>query len=124
MMSLCVNYRRVICQEISRNITETESVLKQYETRASEAMSQVQRLENALLVCKEEPNVYMRQYSTRQAHEQELQGRDKQARVTGVGPQERDQQVRARWHQSARVAGHTVHVHSLGTMRFSASTTF
>ena len=79
-------------------------MLKQYETRASEAVTKVQRLENALLVCKEELNVYMQQYdSTRQAHEQALQERDKQVRVTGVGMQalqKRDKQVRARWHQS------------------------
>ena len=104
-MSPLQNDRRFVCQEISRKISENESVLKQYETRASEAVTKVQRLENALLVCKEELNVYMQQYdSTRQAHEQALQERDKQVRVTGVGMQaheqalqERDKQVRARW---------------------------
>ena len=63
-------------------------MLKQYESRASEAVTKVQRLENALLVCKEELNVYMQQYdSTRQAHEQALQERDKQVRARWLAPE-------------------------------------
>ena len=66
-------------KEISRKIKENESVLKQWEATAQQATSKVQKLESALLMCKEELNVYLEQYEqTKYSHGLELAAKEKQ----------------------------------------------
>ena len=66
-------------QEISRKIRENETVLREYETKARDAMQRVEQLETALCSCRDELETYVDQYAaTKRAQEQTIAAKETQ----------------------------------------------
>ena len=64
-------------QEISRKIRENETVLRQCETKARDAMLKVEQLESALSTCRGELDSYVDQFTaTKVAHDQTVAEKD------------------------------------------------